>query len=133
MSREVIRLTGWDQHFVLYAKGYYGPTRVENLEEDLGKIVAHCTAMERKYVLIGDIYQLVSKTFVKLCASQMEDFLDKLFFRSGASILGRTTVTRLDIVREMISYISIIRMDGTRGDILEMGEPDPAIVRALRE
>lgn len=134
MVRKVLVLDGYDKHFVLFAKGhYYGylEKRFDHLEDRLRVIVGYVGALDKNKVTIHDVYDLVLETFMKLCVAQYPEQRVRLFLRNIFSRSNSGTITKLDVIREMLGTFSVLIVSNEDGVILEIGEPDPKLKQLL--
>lgn len=143
MIQEKLVLDGYDQHFVLFAKGHYGgrgwSAGEKDMMEKLRVIVGHVSAMDEKYVTMSDVYELVSGTFIKLCVTRrpnrIKPFLRNIFSRANNAthllyLHKSAAITPVDVIREMLEEIAVLRISDD-DFVLDMGAPDPKLAELL--
>lgn len=128
MVKNVIVLDGYDKHFVLFVKGYYG--RVGGFEDKLPIVVGYLCGIAKEKITINDVYELVSETFVKLCVAHPEHCM-KLFLKNIFSHSG-SVINKFDVIKEMLDSLSALRIYDDGGNIiLKIGKPDPKLKQLL--
>jgi|AntAceMinimDraft_18_1070375.scaffolds.fasta_scaffold161098_2 hypothetical protein len=133
IDNEGRKMKNADSHIFLYAKHHYKAT---DTIEDLKKIISVRSMIPVEYINKENILSVLSTIAYPYINKEwgfqnfMEDILPQNAWKTGGSIeREKNQDFELNIIRKLLSVISLITVNGENGNILiELDEPDSSIL-----